>query len=152
MEKMQDGPLTGCYARDIVVYIYDGKMHPVDSNDISFKIAGIMAFKKAFIEADPKILEPIYEIEILVPDDIMGDIMGDLQTRRATILGIEGEGRYQKLKAKIPLSELHNYSSTLRSLSQGRGKYSMKYSEYSIVPFDIQQKLLAEHQKELQEA
>lgn len=150
MEKMHDGPLTGSYVRDIRVSIYDGKMHQVDSNDAAFKTAGMMAFKAAFQIADPKILEPVYEVEVLVPDDDMGDVMSDLQTRRAIIQGIDSDGHYQKIIAKAPLSELYKYSSALRSISQGRAKHTRKFAEYAPVPFDIQQQLISAHQEELE--
>ena len=147
MEKMQEGPLTGSYVRDVRVIVYDGKMHPVDSNDISFKIAGMMAFKEAFHLADPKILEPIYEVEIKVPEELMGDVVTDLQTRRSIILGMDTSGPYQIIKAKTPLSELDKYSSSLRSITQGRGSYSGKFTEYAPVPTDIQKKLGEEYKK-----
>ena len=147
MEKMQEGPLTGSYVRDVRVIVYDGKMHPVDSNDISFKIAGMMAFKEAFHLADPKILEPIYEVEIKVPEELMGDVVTDLQTRRSIILGMDTYGPYQIIKAKTPLSELDKYSSSLRSITQGRGSYSGKFTEYAPVPTDIQKKLGEEYKK-----
>ena len=152
MAKMLEGPLTGSYCRDIRVCIYDGKMHPVDSNDMAFQIAGSYAFRAAFQNAGPQLLEPIYDLEILCADDVMGDIMGDLQTRRAMIMGMEAEGHYQKILARVPLSEMYQYSSTLRSLSQGRAKFSRRFAEYSAVPPDVQQKLIAEYQAELQEA
>ena len=141
MEKLENGPLTGSYARDIRVYIYDGKMHPVDSNEISFKLAGAKAFADAFRKAGPKILEPIYEIEVSVPGDRMGDVMSDLQGRRAMILGMSSEGRYEKLRAKVPLAELNKYSTSLSSLTNGRATYTMRFSEYSLVPPDVQDKL-----------
>lgn len=147
MEKMQEGPLTGSYVRDVRVIVYDGKMHPVDSNDISFKIAGMMAFKEAFHQADPKILEPIYEVEIRVPEELMGDVVTDLQTRRSIILGMDSNGHYQVIKAKTPLSELDKYSTSLRSITQGRGSYSSKFSEYAAVPSEIQKKLAADYLK-----
>lgn len=145
MEKMQEGPLTGSYVRDVRVIVYDGKMHPVDSNDISFKIAGMMAFKEAFHQADPKILEPIYEVEVRVPEELMGDVVTDLQTRRSIIVGMDSNGHYQVIKAKTPLSELEKYSTSLRSITQGRGSYSGRFAEYAIVPSDIQRKLAEEY-------
>lgn len=151
MEKMHNGPLTGSYVRDVRVCVFDGKMHPVDSNDAAFKTAGMMAFKQAFKEADPKILEPIYKVEVLVPDDIMGDVMSDLQTRRAMILGMEADGHYQKIIAKAPLSKLYRYSSTLRSISAGRAKHNRTFEEYAPVPFEEQQELIAKHTEELAE-
>ncbi len=151
MEKMVEGPLTGSYARDIVVNIYDGKMHPVDSNEISFKLAARHAFKEAFKNAGPKILEPIYDVEVLVPEDRMGDVMTDLQGRRAIIMGMEAEGNYQKIKAKVPLAEMNRYSTALSSITSGRAMYGMKFAEYSPVPGDIQDKLLKEYEERLEE-
>ncbi len=144
LQKMEEGPLTGSNCQDIRVSIYDGKMHPVDSNDMAFMIASVQAFKNNFSKAGPQLLEPIYDVEILCDGDIMGDVMGDLQTRRALIMGMDAEGHYQKIIAKIPLSEMYQYSSTLRSISQGRAKFSRKFAEYASVPNDIQQKLIAE--------
>ena len=144
---MSEGPLTGSYVRDVRVSVYDGKMHPVDSNDISFKIAGMMAFKEAFQLADPKILEPIYEIEILVPEELMGDVVTDLQSRRSVILGMDSKGNYQVIKARTPLAELDKYSTSLRSITQGRGNYTGKFAEYATVPGEIQKKLAEEYKK-----
>lgn len=146
MNKMTEGPLTGSHCRDIRVSVYDGKMHPVDSNDMAFQLAGTMAFKNAFQHAGPQLLEPIYDLSILCAGDVMGDVMGDLQTRRAIIMGMESEGHYQKILARVPLAELHDYSSTLRSLTQGKAKFSMKLADYQQVPSDIQSKLVAEYQ------
>lgn len=148
MEKMEEGPITGSYVRDVRVMIHDGKMHPVDSNDISFKIAGMMAFKDAFMKAEPTLLEPLYDIEIMLPEEIMGDVMGDLQTRRSIIMGIDAKGNYQVIKARTPLAELDRYSTTLRSLSQGRASFSQQFAEFAQVPYEIQQKL----SKQVQEA
>ena len=150
MEKMNDGPLTGSYVRDVRVSVYDGKMHAVDSNDMAFKLAGMMAFKNAFRDADPKLLEPVYEVEVLVPDEILGDVMGDLQTRRAIIQGLDSDGHYQKIIAKVPLAELYKYSSALRSISQGRAKHNRKFSEYAPVPYELQQQLINSHHAELE--
>lgn len=149
MEKMQEGPLTGSYVRDVRVILHDGKMHPVDSNDISFKIAGMMAFKDAFQQADPKILEPIYEVEVLVPEELMGDVVTDLQGRRSIITGMDSTGNYQIIKAKTPLSELDRYATSLRSITQGRASYQSKFAEYAPVPPDVQKKL-AEEYKEME--
>jgi elongation factor G len=150
MEKMEEGPITGSYVRDVCVMVFDGKMHPVDSNDISFKIAGMMAFKDAFMRAEPQLLEPIYDLEILLPEEVMGEVMGDLQTRRSLIMGIDSKGNYQVIKAKTPLAELDRYSTTLRSLSQGRASFRQKFAEFSPVPFDLQQRLAARtHELEL---
>lgn len=151
MEKMVEGPLTGSYARDIVVNIYDGKMHPVDSNEISFKLAARHAFKEAFKNAGPKILEPIYDVEVLVPEDRMGDVMTDLQGRRAIIMGMEAEGNYQKIIAKVPLAEMNRYSTALSSITSGRAMYGMKFAEYSPVPGDIQDKLLKGYEESQEE-
>lgn len=151
MEKIEQGPLTGSYARDIVVNIYDGKMHPVDSNEISFKLAGRNAFKEAFKNAGPKILEPIYEVEVIMPEEKMGDVMTDLQGRRAVIMGMDSEGAYQKIKAKVPLAEMNKYSTTLSSLTSGRATYSMKFSEYQQVPPDVQTQLLKAYEEQEKE-
>ncbi len=151
MERMEEGPLTGSYARDIRVVVYDGKMHQVDSNEISFKLAGRHAFSTAFKNAGPKILEPIYDIEILVPEDRMGDVMSDLQTRRAMIMGMEAEKNFQKILAKVPLKEMNKYSTSLSSLTGGRAQFTMKFNSYERVPGDIQEELLASY-KEATEA
>ncbi len=142
MEKMEEGPLTGSYARDIRVVVYDGKMHPVDSNEISFKLAGRNAFKEAFRKAGPKIMEPIYSVEVLVPSDKMGDVMSDMQNRRAMIEGMSSEGGLDRLQARVPLAELYRYSTTLSSLTNGRATYTMKFASYEQVPSDVQEKLL----------
>lgn len=147
MEKMNEGPLTGSYVRDIRVYVYDGKMHPVDSNDISFKIAGMMAFKEAFHQAEPKLLEPIYEVEIEMPEDLMGDVMSELQSRRSIILGMDNRGGYQVIKARSPLAEIDKYTTSLRSITQGRAKLKSIFAEYAPVPFDLQKKLHDEYAK-----
>ena len=152
MEKMHEGPLTGSYVRDVRVCVYDGKMHPVDSNDISFKIAGIMAFKQAFQQADPQILEPVYQVEVLCPEDLTGAVMGDLQSRRGIVEGMDTEGHFQKIIAKAPLAELHDLSSSLRSISQGRAKFKMNFDSYSPVAYDIQRKLIEEYHKDYVEA
>jgi len=142
MEKMEEGPLTGSYARDIVFNVYDGKMHPVDSNEISFKLAGRNAFKEAFKNAGPKILEPIYDVEVIVPEEKMGEVMTDLQGRRAVIMGMDSEGNYQKIIARVPLAEMNRYSTALSSITSGRATYNMKFAEYAQVPGEIQDKLL----------
>jgi len=148
MERMESGPLTGSYARDVRVVVYDGKMHPVDSNELSFMLAARNAFSMAFKEAGPKILEPIYDLEVFVPSDYMGDVMSDLQGRRAIIMGMDSEAGYQKLSAKIPLKELASYSIALSSLTGGRASFSTKFSSYELVPNDIQQQLIKEHEAE----
>ncbi len=141
MEKMEEGPITGSYVRDVRVMVYDGKMHPVDSNDISFKIAGMMAFKDAFLKSEPQLLEPIYDLEVMLPEDVMGEVMGDLQTRRSMIMGMDSRGNYQVIKARTPLAELDRYSTTLRSLTQGRARFTQRFADFAPVPFDVQQKL-----------
>lgn len=138
MEKMETGPLTGSYARDIRVYVYDGKMHPVDSNEISFRLAGRNAFSQAFKAAGPKILEPIYDVEIMVPSDRMGDVISDLQGRRGMVLGMASERRFEVIKAKVPLAEMNKYSTALSSVTGGRAMYTMKFAEYAQVPGDVQ--------------
>ncbi|MCB8994511.1 MAG: elongation factor G [Bacteroidales bacterium] len=151
MEKMETGPLTGSYARDIRVFVYDGKMHPVDSNEISFRLAGRNAFSQAFKNAGPKILEPIYLVEVLVPGDRMGDVMSDLQGRRAIVQGMSSEKGFEKITAKVPLAEMNKYSTSLSSITSGRAIYSMKYSEYAQVPGDVQEALLKAYEEEADE-
>ena len=144
MARMEQGPLTGSYARDVRVIVYDGKMHPVDSNEISFMLAGRNAFSEAFKNAGPKILEPIYDVEVFVPSDRMGDVMGDLQGRRAMIMGMSSEAGYEKLSAKVPLKEMSSYSTALSSLTGGRASFIMKFASYELVPSDVQDKLVKE--------
>lgn len=146
MDRMEQGPLTGSYARDVRVIVYDGKMHPVDSNEISFRLAGRNAFAQAFKEAGPKILEPVYDVEVLVPSERMGDVMGDLQGRRALIMGMESEKGFEKIVAKVPLKELSNYSTSLSSASGGRASFTMKFASYELCPSDVQDKLLKEYE------
>ena len=144
MERMERGPLTGSYARDVRVIVYDGKMHPVDSNELSFMLAGRNAFSAAFREAGPKVLEPVYDVEVFVPSDKMGDVMSDIQGRRGMIMGMESENGYEKLSAKVPLKEMASYSTTLSSLTGGRASFIMSPSTYELVPTDVQNKLVAE--------
>lgn len=151
MERIEEGPLTGSYARDIVVNIYDGKMHPVDSNELAFKLAGRQAFREAFKNAGPKILEPIYDVEVFVPSDRMGDVMTDLQGRRGVVMGMESEGEFQIIKAKIPLAEMNKYSTTLSSITSGRASYGMKFAEYQQVPTDIQNEIIKKYEEENKE-
>lgn len=151
MGRMEQGPLTGSYARDVRVIVYDGKMHPVDSNEISFMLAGRNAFSEAFRNAGPKILEPVYDVTVSVPSDYMGDVMGDLQGRRAMIMGMESEKGFEKLKAKVPLKEMGSYSTSLSSLTGGRASFSMKFSGYELVPSDVQDKLLKEYEAQEKE-
>ena len=151
MSRMEQGPLTGRYARDVRVIVYDGKMHPVDSNELSFMLAGRNAFSIAFKEAGPKILEPIYDVEVFVPADKMGDVMSDLQGRRGMIVGMSSENGYEKLQAKVPLKEMASYSTSLSSLTGGRASFIMKFASYELVPGDLQSKLIDAHEKELAE-
>lgn len=151
MSRMEQGPLTGSYARDVRVIVYDGKMHPVDSNELSFMLAGRNAFSTAFKEAGPKVLEPIYDVEVFVPAEKMGDVMSDLQGRRGMIVGMSSENGYEKLQAKVPLKEMSSYSTSLSSLTGGRASFIMKFASYELVPGDIQAKLVEAHEKELAE-
>ena len=151
MQRMEQGPLTGSYARDVRVIVYDGKMHPVDSNEISFMLAGRNAFSAAFKEAGPKILEPIYDVVVSIPAEYMGDIMSDLQSRRGMIMGMESEKGFEKLKARVPLKEMSTYSTTLSSLTGGRGSFNMKFASYELVPTDVQDKLLKEYEAQKKE-
>lgn len=148
MDRMEQGPLTGSYARDVRVCIYDGKMHPVDSNEISFRLAGRNAFSEAFKNAGPKILEPIYDVEALTPADVMGDVMSDLQGRRAIIMGMSSEKGFEKITAKVPLKEMSSYSTALSSITGGRSSFSMKFASYELVPSDVQEKLLKAYEAE----
>jgi len=145
MDRMEQGPLTGSYARDVRVIVYDGKMHPVDSNEISFRLAGRNAFAEAFRNADPKVLEPIYEVEVFVPNDLVGDVMSDLTGRRGIVLGMETEKKFTRLHAEVPLKELSSYSTTLSSLTGGRATFTMRFKDYELVPGDVQDKLLKEY-------
>ena len=152
MSRLEQGPLTGSYARDVRVIVYDGKMHPVDSNEISFMLAGRNAFSEAFKNAGPKILEPIYDVEVFVPSDRMGDVMGDLQGRRAMIMGMSSEKGFEKLVAKVPLKEMSSYSTALSSLTGGRASFIMKFASYELVPTDVQDKLMKDFEaKQIEE-
>ncbi|MBI5541732.1 MAG: elongation factor G [Bacteroidia bacterium] len=151
MEKMEEGPLTGSYARDIRVAVYDGKMHPVDSNEISFRLAGRNAFREAFKNAGPRIMEPVYDVEVWVPSEKMGDVMSDLQTRRAIVQGMSSEKGFEVIKAKVPLAEMNKYSTALSSITSGRAIYTMKYAEYAQVPGELQDKLLKEYEAQEKE-
>jgi small GTP-binding protein domain len=151
MDRMEQGPLTGSYARDVRVIIYDGKMHPVDSNEISFRLAGRNAFAEAFRNANPKVLEPIYDVEVFVPSDMMGDVMSDITGRRGMVLGMHTEKNFTRLSAQIPLAEMASYSTTLSSLTGGRATFTMKFKDYELVPSDVQDKLLKAYQESLKE-
>jgi len=151
MQRLEQGPLTGSYARDVRVIVYDGKMHPVDSNEISFMLAGRNAFSEAFKNAGPKILEPIYDLDVFVPADRMGDVMSDLQGRRGMVLGMSSERGFEHLKAKVPLKEVSSYSTSLSSLSGGRASFSMKFNAYELCPTDVQDKLIKEYEAQKKE-
>ena len=146
MDRMVEGPLTGSYARDVRVCIYDGKMHPVDSNEISFRLAARHAFSEAFKNANPKVLEPVYDVEVLMPAECMGDVMSDLQGRRSIIMGMEEANGLQKINAKVPLKEMASYSTALSSITGGRASFTMKFASYELVPGDVQDKLLKEYE------
>ena len=143
MDRMEQGPLTGSYARDVRVCIYDGKMHPVDSNEISFRLAGRNAFSEAFKNANPKVLEPVYDVDVMVPADVMGDVMSDLQGRRAIIMGMTSENGFEKISARVPLKEMSSYSTALSAITGGRSSFTMRFNGYELVPGDVQEKLLA---------
>ena len=151
MARMEQGPLTGSYARDVRVVVYDGKMHPVDSNELSFMLAARQAFSEAFRQAGPKVLEPIYDVEVFVPADKMGDVMSDLQGRRGMIIGMSSENGYEKLQAKVPLKEMSTYSTSLSSLTGGRASFIMKFASYELMPGDLQNKLVEEFAKQEEE-
>lgn len=151
MEKIEEGPLTGSYARDIVVSVYDGKMHPVDSNELSFKLAGRQAFREAFKNAGAKILEPIYDVDVFVPSDRMGDVMTDLQGRRGVVMGMDSEGEFQTIHAKVPLAEMNKYSTTLSSITSGRASYGMKFSDYQAAPAEVQSEIIKKYEEESKE-
>jgi len=145
--KMANGPLTGCRVRDVRVSVYDGKMHDVDSNDLSFKLAGLYAFRQAFMEAAPQLLEPVYLVEVLCPDEMVGAVMGDLQSRMGVVEGMEADGHFQKVAAKVPLAQMYQYSSSLRSLTGGRARFNMRFDSYSPVAYDVQMKLTEAYNK-----
>jgi elongation factor G len=149
MQKMAEGPLSGSRCRDIRVSVFDGKMHPVDSNDMAFMLASSMAFREGFAQAAPQLLEPIYDLEVRCSEEVMGEVMSDLQTRRAIIMGMDADGHYQQIMARVPLSAMYDYSSSLRSFTQGRAKFSMQFADFQAVPMDIQQRLIAEHKEEM---
>lgn len=151
MEVMEEGPLTGSYARDVRVMLFDGKMHPVDSNDLSFRLAGAHAFKDAFLNASPKLMEPIQNLEVTMPEEMMGSVMTDLQGRRAVVMGMEGMGKYQKITAKVPLAEMYKYSTTLRSMTQGRGSFKTSFDNFQMAPPNVQEELMKKRAAEIKE-
>ncbi|HLR77170.1 MAG TPA: hypothetical protein VK106_05880, partial [Balneolaceae bacterium] len=145
MEKMENGPMSSCRVRDLRISVYDGSMHSVDSNDAAFKSAALMAFKKGFMEAKPKLMEPIYEIIVTVPARYMGDVMSDISTRRGQIQGMDAEGSIQKIKAEVPLEELDHYATHLKSITQGSATYGREFARYAAVPYEQQQRIVQEH-------
>ncbi|MDI3542838.1 MAG: elongation factor, partial [Candidatus Atribacteria bacterium] len=151
-EAMQEGILAGYPVVDVRVTVFDGSYHPVDSSDMAFKIAGSMAFKKGASESEPVLLEPIMSIEVTVPEEYMGDVIGDLNSRRGRILGMEPQDGYQKIKALVPMAELFRYSVDLRSLTQGRGYFTMKFSHYEEVPAQIAEAIIEKAKKEKEAA
>ncbi|PID67719.1 MAG: elongation factor G [Flavobacteriia bacterium] len=151
MEVMEEGPLTGSYARDVRVMLFDGKMHPVDSNDLSFKLAASHAFKDAFLNANPKLMEPILDLEVTVPEEMMGNVMTDLQSRRAVVMGMEGVGKYQRITAKVPEAEMYGYSTSLRSLTQGRGSFKTEFDNFQTVPSNVQEELMKKRAEEMKD-
>jgi elongation factor G len=148
---MSKGVLAGSKVVDVRVTLFDGTYHSVDSDEMSFKIAGSMCFKKGFLDAKPCLLEPIYEIEVKVPEEYMGDVMGDISSRRGKILGMDSDHHFQIIKANVPLAELYKYSSNLRSLTQGRGAYKSKFAYYEEVPKEVEQKVIEEYNKSKEE-
>jgi elongation factor G len=150
MQKMTEGPLTGSHVRDIRASVFDGKMHAVDSNDMAFMLAASNVFKEAFPMTSPQLLEPIHDLEVTCTEETMGEVMSDLQTRRAVIMGMDSDGHYQKIKARIPLSELYDYSAALRAITQGRAKFSSQFIDYQAVPMDVQAHLIEEHKHEVE--
>jgi elongation factor G len=150
MEKMEAGPLSNCRVRDIRISVFDGSMHSVDSNDAAFRTAALMAFRKGFLKAKPKLLEPIYKIEIDVPGNYMGDVMSDISSRRGQVTGMDAEGSIQKIKAQVPLEELDHYATRLKSITQGSARYMREFSHYAQVPYDIQKRVM-EQSTELEE-
>ncbi len=152
IEMMQRGILSGCQVIDVKATLFFGSYHDVDSDDMSFKIAGSMCFKKGFLEAKPVLLEPIYEIEVTMPEECMGDVMGDISSRRGKILGMDNDGHFQIIRCVVPLSEFYKYSSTLRSLTAGRGTHTRKFSHYEEVPKEVEHKIVEEYKKSREEA
>jgi elongation factor G len=150
-EAMAEGVLAGYPVVDLRATLYDGSYHSVDSSDMAFKIAGSMAFKKAFMDAKPVLLEPIYDVEVRVPEEFLGDVMGDLSSRRGKIMGIDTEGNFQVIRAKVPLAEMYKYSTSLRSFTQGRGIFRRKFSHYEEVPGEIAEKVIEKAKKEKEE-
>ncbi len=148
---MEEGVIAGYPVVDIKATLYDGSFHAVDSSEMAFKIAASMGFKKVFKSCDPIILEPIYDIEVTVPEEYMGDVMGDISSRRGKIQGMDSEGKFQIIRAKVPLAELHSYSIQLRSMTSGRGIFRMKFSHYEPVPGDVQAKLVADYEARKEE-
>ena len=150
-QVVEVGPLSGNRVIDVKAAVFDGKQHPVDSKDIAFQIAGRGAFRDAFVNADPALLEPIYEVEITVPEDYMGDVMGDVSSRRGKVLGMDSDGQFQIIKAEVPLANLYKYSTILRSITHGRAYHRRKFSKYAVCPRDVQEKIVEEYKKSREE-
>ena len=148
---MEKGVLAGYRVVDVKVTCYDGSYHSVDSSEMAFKVAASMGFQKAFTDANPVILEPIYDLTIKVPEEYMGDVMGDISGRRGKIMGMDAEGKFQVIKAKVPLAELHKYSTSLRSMTAGRGIHNRSFSHYDEVPSEISVKIIEQAKKEKEE-
>ena len=151
VEAMTKGPLVGCTVEDIKVTVFDGKHHPVDSNEMAFKIASRMAFREAMSKAKPIILEPIMSVKIMIPDQYMGDITGDLNHKRGRILGMGVEEGMQVVNAEVPQSEMAKYATELRSMTSGRGSFELEFARYEQVPANIANEIIAKHQAELDE-
>ncbi|MDD5231098.1 MAG: elongation factor G, partial [Candidatus Marinimicrobia bacterium] len=147
----EEGILAGYHVTDVKAVFYDGKMHPVDSKDIAFQIAGKSAFKECFMSGNPILLEPIYNLEVIVPEEFMGDVMGDISVRRGKIQGMDAEGPFQKINAKVPLAELYRYSTALRSMTQGRGMHRQSFSHYEQMPKEAQDKVVESYKREREE-
>jgi elongation factor G len=152
LEALAHGPLSGYQVVDVKATVYDGKYHAVDSDEISFKLAGSNAFKDAFLSAKPVLLEPIYSLEVTVPEEFMGDVMGDLSSRRGRISGMDADGHFQIIHAEVPLAEIDRYATALRSMTQGKGMHSQKFERYEEVPGDIMQKIVENSKKEKEAA
>ena len=148
VESLDEGPVSGYQVVDVSAVVYDGKHHPVDSDEVSFKLAGSNAFKEAFLKAKPVLLEPIYSIEVTMPEEYMGDVMGDVSSRRGRISGIDSDGHFQVVRAEVPLSELDRYATSLRSMSHGKGLHTQKFERYEEVPGDQMEKIIAASKKE----
>ena len=145
---MDRGVIAGYKVVDISVEVYDGSYHDVDSSEMAFKIASSQCLKACFAKANPILLEPIHNVQIVIPNEYMGDVMGDISTRRGKILGMEQSGKKQILNAQLPLAELFSYYPALKSLTQGRGRFEQEFSHYERVPYEIAEKVIAEYKEQ----